>query len=770
MKDIYDTLELNTIKENIAVYCHSELAKRKLANLQPYTDLEDLQCDQEYIRQALKLIYAFGRLPLGPFDDIQPLLDKTNKDGVLFPEEFLKIIQLLSNINEINHYIEINDVTPSTLLELINQLYLPQDLYHDIHHCIDPTGYIHDHASHELQRIRRQIIAVEAHIRKKIEHLKTEHKDHLSHDVISSRNEHLVLPVKAGYKNQVHGIVHGHSSTGRTMFIEPEEIVVLNNQLANARQDEQIEIHRILLELSKKVKSYYDVLKQDLDILVDIDYIFGVSQYAKKLDMTLPEVCQDYSQLVFKQARHPLIDQKQVVANDIVLDTSCDTLLISGSNTGGKTVVLKTAGLLSLMAICALPVPAREATIPLFDEIYVDLGDGQSIEQSLSTFSSHMKKMVTICHHVSSHSLVLLDEIGSGTDPKEGESLAQAILKYLHQQGCKTIASTHYSSLKQYAKESDYIKVASVEFNQDLMKPTYRLIEGSVGNSYAIEISSRLGLKPEIIEEAYTIKKNAATVSEKLLEQLQDELAAVQQQKDKLEALNQEANYKIEHYHRMIDQFNQQKEKMVIEAKEEANLIIEDAKKQVQEIIRQLQNQPAMKPHQAIEAKRQLDLSKYDMPKVENHDHHHYQVGDVVRVLSVNREGEVVDINKKGMLTISMGGLKLNAKPTEVQFVHEKVKTKKVASNIKSLRKTTKQSYELNIIGKRYEEAMILVDKFLDDALVQHYSMVRIVHGMGTGVLRKGVRKLLDKNKYVVSYRDGGPNEGGLGATLVYFE
>lgn len=767
MKNSYDVLEFHMIQENIKQYCFSEMAKMKIAELKPLTDIEDLRLFQDDISAATKMIYAYGKLPISPFADIQEILQKANKGGVLFPQDFLLILQILKNIHEIEIYLN-NEIDQSHLYDYMSALYLPKDLQNEIQKCIDPAGHIYDHASHELQRIRRQIVSIEASIRKKIESLKAVHKDYLSHDVISSRDDHLVLPVKVSYKNQIRGITHGQSASGRTMFIEPEEIVAYNGQLAMARQDEQAEIHRILLELTKKVKSYYRVLNEDLMIMIDIDMIFAIGSYSKKLDMVMPVIDNEYHGISLLKARHPLIDQKLVVANDIVLQKPQDILLISGSNTGGKTVALKTAGLLSLMAICGLPLPVKEARLPLFDEIYVDLGDEQSIEQSLSTFSSHMSRLVAITNQATKNSLVIIDEICSGTDPKEGESLAQAILLYLHQKECYTLASTHYSTLKQFAKETEYIKIASVEFDQEKMQPTYHLINGSVGNSYAIEISKHLGLKDEIIQEAYQVKENSLSVSEKLLEKLQDELALVLQEKEELERLQREAKEKEERYASLIKKYQSQKEKLIEEAKDEANQYLEKAKEQANVILKELQGN--IKPHVAIKAKKELDDAKYQKMQKERHEHHVFQIGDIVKVLSVNREGEVIDISKKGVLTISMGGLKLNAQPGDVQFMHEKIPVKKETSNIRSLRKATTQSFELNIIGLRYEEAMNQVDKFIDNALVNNYSMVRIIHGMGTGVLRKGVRQLLDKNKYVKSYRDGGANEGGLGATLVYFE
>ena len=457
------------------------------------------------------------------------------------------------------------------------------------------------------------------------------------------------------------------------MFIEPEIIVSMNNQLVHARDDELREINRILTELSRMVKDNYDLLHENQELMVEIDVIFAKAGYGVQIDGVVPDVCEDYSSFSLIKARHPLIDKDKVVANSIILNEPKRMLLISGSNTGGKTVVLKTAGLLSLMALCGMAVPCNQAVVPMFDQICVDLGDEQSIEQSLSTFSSHMKRLVEITNDVSEKSLVLLDEIGSGTDPKEGQSIAEAILRYLHKVNPLIVASTHYSGLKEFAKNEEYILVAAVEFDQERMIPTYRLIEGSVGNSYAIEISSRLGLKEEIVELAYQIKENSLTDSDKLLEKLQDELTQVQIERDNLELLTNEAKNKMNRYERLINNFEKQKDELIENAKQQANQLLEDSKQEIDLVVEELKKQAELKQHVVIEAKRNLDLLKHEEKKIINEEKHAYQIGDIVKVLSANRQGEILSINKKGILTISMSGLKLNAKPEEVIFVSKKI-------------------------------------------------------------------------------------------------
>lgn len=773
MKKIYETLEFNSIRHLISEYCYSELARAQVLSITPIKEYEILHQEQQYLSQAMQVLNHYGRLPMGQFSNIEKLLQKADKDGTLFGEDFITIAWQLQNVKEITNYFKENEVAKNDLTALIEELYFLENVDQQIRKCIDSSGQVVDGASSELRRIRRSLLAVEANIRTKISEIKTQNKDMLSQETVSSRNDHLVLPVKASHRSHVKGIVHALSASGQTMFVEPEAIVQMNNQLVTLQEEERREVQRILFSLSQLVKENMDILKNNQDLLVKIDAIFAKANYGNKIDGQLATIEPEGHRVVLMQARHPLIDPSRVVSNDIVIDQEKTMLLISGSNTGGKTVVLKTVGLLSIMALSGLAIPVDMGILPMFDEIYVDLGDEQSIEQSLSTFSSHMKRLVTITQEVTSKSLVLLDEIGSGTDPREGESIAEAILRYLHRKDALTVASTHYSGLKQFAKKEAYIIVSAVEFDQENMQPTYRLIEGSVGNSYAIEISSRLGLQKEIVEEAYRIKEANLTESDKLLEKLQDELTRVQKEKDDLEALTIETKHQLEKYTKKLETLERQKEALLQKAKEEANELLEEAKGQVDEIVNVLKQQQEIKPHEAIDAKYTLDTLKHQQ-KVETvvstSQDHVYQLGDKVKVLSVNRVGDVSSINKKGILTVDLGGIKMNVKPQTVEFISKKEKKKPVKSNIRSLKKATSQSYEINVIGKRYEEAMQLVDKFLDDALVHNYSMVRIVHGMGTGALRNGIRKMLDKNKNVVSYRDGGPNEGGFGATLVYFE
>lgn len=771
MNKVYKTLEFDQIKNLVQGYCVSEQGKQHIASLCPFDNKDELEEQFLFLKDAMNLIRLYGRFPLSSFYSITTSLEVTKKEGTLSGDKVNGIRYQLQNISELKSFVEDKENQSTVLVKYIQETYCPTTLYQMIIKCIDSNGVVQDNASSELRSIRRSIQAYEANIRTKITELQAKYRDYLSQETTSIRNDHYVLPVKAGNRNQVKGIVHALSASGQTMYIEPDAIVQINNQIFQLRNDEKKEVQRILFSISQEIKNNAPILEFNQEILIYLDSLLAKASYAAKLDCVIPTIGSTHV-LQLTQARHPLIDPKDMIANDIVLMDPKTMMLISGSNTGGKTVVLKTAGLLSLMALSGLAVPCNQASIPFFDQIFVDLGDEQSIEQSLSTFSSHMSRLVSICEEVTSHSLVLLDEIGSGTDPREGESIAQAILTHLHHKNALTIASTHYSGLKQFAKKEEYIQIAAVEFDQEQMCPTYRLLIGNVGNSYAIEISKRLGLQASIVENAYRIKEDNLSVSDKLLEKLQDELTTIQKQKDDLEAKIKEADFKLEKYNQLVNGIDSQREQILIQAKQEANNIYDEAKQYVDMVIEEMKTEQA-KMHVPIEAKHKLDTLKHVEKKkeaVSTTPNHHYVIGDIVLLISMNRQGEVVSINKKGILTIDIGGLKVNLKPSEVQFLKRKEKTKLAKSNARSLKKTTNQSYELNIIGQRYEEAMIHLDKFLDDAIVHNYSSVRIVHGIGSGVLRKGVRKMLDKNKNIVSYRDGGANEGGLGATLAYFE
>ncbi len=769
MKTIYETLEMNKIQEQLLHYCASTLGKDRIQSLQMFDDEEELQEALDKVEEAMQFVERLGRLPLGGLTDMTSSLKKANRDGTLTGEELLLVQAHLECVMHVQNYFQNSEITVRFLKDLYEGLVDQPHLRDEITRCIALDGTINDQASPQLLHIRRQIKNLQSQMRSRMEHLVKESRDYLSIDQMTTRNNRLVLPVQSSHKNQIQGLIHAQSATGQTVYIEPAEVVGMNNQISLYEAQEKEEIRRILYQLSQLVKNHYYHFHFNLELLSELDFIFAKAQFGVLYHCVRPVIQKDGNELSLLEARHPCIDQDKVVANDIILKNH-RVLLITGSNTGGKTVTLKTAGLLSFMAICGLPVPAREATIPLFDQIYVDLGDEQSIEQSLSTFSSHMMKMIDILHKATSSSLVILDEIGSGTDPQEGESLAQAILSRFIDIHSFVLTSTHYGRLKTFASEHSEILMAAVDFDLQAMKPTYHLQLESIGQSYAIEIAELLGLDHEIIQKAREIKNEAMSEHEKLMEVLQSKEALLKQKDQDLQKSMQEAMQLKKQYEHALHQWEHQKDQMLQKAKDEANDIVEKAKTDVQDILDTMK-QSTMKQHEIIQTKHDLDQLKYVQQDVVYKQQHALHVGDHVRVLKMNREGDIVEILKNHMIMVSLSGLNVKLHEDEVLYLHPQTKVKKVEkAKVKKSTVSKTGTYELNIIGKRYEEAMSLVDKFLDDALVLGYPHVRIIHGMGTGTLRKGVRRLLDKNKHVVSYRDGGPNEGGLGATLVYFE
>ncbi len=770
MKSINEILEMNFIQEQVKSYCASTLGKKRVEAFYIFDDLEDLQEEFNKVDEAMKLISFQGRIPLGGLSDISILLEKVNRDGTLLGEELLKIVSHLECIISVKNYIEFSELQLNYLLQLSQGLINNDYILNEIKRCILPDGNVSDTASETLHSLRKKIQNIQMNIRSKMETLVKESKDFLSIDTMTSKNDRLVLPVKTGYKNQFGGLIHATSATGQTTYVEPEAVMLMNNQLSELRIDEQEEINRILYSLSQRVKENYCHFHFNLEILEELDFIFAKAYYGYTHQCCIPVVEENGNQIIMKEARHPLIDEKKVVANNIILKDN-RMLLISGSNTGGKTVTLKTVGLLSYMALCGMPVPCLEMIIPLFDNIYVDLGDEQSIEQSLSTFSSHMKKVIDILSQTTSKSLVILDEIGSGTDPQEGESLAEAILCQLLKIGSFVFASTHYGKLKTFAKEDSRILLASVSFDLEAMKPTYQLKLDSVGQSYAIEIAALLGLDLDIVKHAQKLKNESMSEHEKLMEELEKKADQLSLKEEELKFLI-EQNQKMEkQYQQKLQQMTHQKEQIIQKAKDKANDLIQEAKENI-DLVVETMKESSLKQHEIIQAKHDLEQLRFVEQQVQKRQDHDLKVGDHVRVLKMNREGDIIEKLKNHMIMVSISGLNVKLHEDEVLYLHPQTKVKSIPKKA-TIRKSTLQktgTYEINIIGKRYEEAMMLIDKFLDDAIVLGYPHVRIVHGMGTGALRKGVRKMLDRNKQVVSYRDGGPNEGGLGATLVYFE
>lgn len=765
MKNNYEKLDFPVIRNMIRQNCITDLAKKSAEEID-ILDQDDAEKALAQIDEAMTIHRFLGRIPLSPMADMTVSLKKAEMDGTLTCEELWNINSVLKNVKALHQYFKSYEGDITALRDLAEGLTGDDGLSTDIERCIEPDMHVSDHASEALYRIRKAMHATETRIRKTMEGYVKSNKDIMAIDNLTTRNDHLVLPVKAGHKNEIKGIVHATSATGQTYFIEPENVVAMNNEYNTLRSDEQEEIHKILHRLTRRVKGCYYHLKFDQEIMTELDFIFAKARFGAEYDACIPQMGADHLSLI--QARHPLIDQKKVVANDIILETPM--LMITGSNTGGKTVALKTAGLLSLMGMCGLPVPASRAAIPMYDEIYVDVGDEQSIEASLSTYSSHMKNIIGITKAATARSLVLIDEIGSGTDPQEGAALAKAIISYLLSKGCSLLVSTHYGELKTFGKSRDDITLASVGFDMESMKPTYHLQLNSVGMSYAFEIAESLGLDDAIIKQGQQFKEESVTDADRLMEKLSKQEKEIEQKEEEVNELLAHNKEIKEKYERQLNGAQKEKEHILDAAHEQANKILEESKGMIDEVVADLRSQGTLKDHQVIAAKHDLDALKYEKkePK-KKRSAHRFVVGDHVRIDRMNREGDIIEVGKNHEVTVSLSGLPVHIKDEEITFLHPQTKTKKKPVRTHGATKKT-GSYECNVIGMRYVEAMETVDKFLDDALMLGYPSIRIIHGMGTGVLRKGIRKMLDHKDFVKAYRDGGPNEGGLGATIVEFK
>lgn len=759
-------LEFSKILDQVAMYAHSSLATKRVLDLTAYKDLDELHDEIKRTNEAMDIARLLGRLPINAMDDISGAIKLAKTDAILSPEELYAIYHVLDNVSHLKSYFASYEGEIIALRDYVTTLEGDEHLKSEIERCILPDFSIADDASAALLKIRKSMRSLTSSIRKTMEsYLKTS-GDALSLDNLTSRNDRLVLAVKSDHRSEIKGLVHATSASGQTFYIEPERVVTMNNELNDLRADEQEEIRRILKTLSRYVKRIAISLSYDLELVTVLDFIFAKAEYGNFIDGMMPDVVQN-GNLSLHQARHPLIDPEKVVANDIILKQK--VLMITGSNTGGKTVTLKTAGLLSLMAEAGLPVSATKATIPFFDEIYVDMGDDQSIAESLSTYSSHVKKQIQYLHLASKHSLVLIDEIGSGTDPQEGSALAKAMIDAFIQKGCTLIITTHYGSLKNYGQAHDDIALSSVGFNIETMKPTYKLKLDTIGSSYAFEIAENLGMDEAIIKKALAYQQEDENETERLAKKLAIKEAELSEKEEYLTKTLAQAQADKQSYEKKLAGIERQREATLEQAKKASNALLDDAKKMIDEIVKEVREKDNIKDHEVLNAKHMLDDLKHEKKQKVKVQNHTFVVGDHVKIDSMNREGDISEVLKNHQVTVLVSGLAIKLKDTDITFLHPKTKVQKVKSGGRPKMKKTGH-YEVNIIGMRYQEAMDTVDKFIDDAIVLGYPSVRIVHGMGTGVLRNGVRKMLKTNKNVKTFRDGGPNEGGLGATVVDLE
>ena len=782
------TLEYDKIIDRLVSFAASDKAKERLKKLVPMTDIHDINAALSETSDALSRVYAKGAVSFGGVHDVSASVKRLEIGSSLNTVELLHISFLLTAAARVKNYYE--DTTDS-LTGYFHALEPLTPLNTEIKRCILSEDEISDDASANLRSIRRQKVLAAERIHTELNKMlnSSSVRNCLQDFVITSRSGRYCLPVKAEYKSQVPGMVHDQSATGSTLFIEPAAVVKLNNDIRELELKEQAEIEAILAELSAKASEFTDELLTDFQVLTTLDFIFAKAQISKQYKCSCP-VMNTNNYINIKKGRHPLIDPHKVVPIDIYLGKNFNLLIITGPNTGGKTVSLKTVGLLTLMAQSGLHIPALDhSELAVFDNVFADIGDEQSIEQSLSTFSSHMTNTVNILKEADAHSLILFDEIGAGTDPTEGAALAISILNDLHKRGITTMATTHYSEIKVYALTTDGVENACCEFDVESLRPTYRLLIGIPGKSNAFAISKKLSLPDYIIKDA-SARMDADDVQfEDLLSDLEHSRITIEKERAEINAYKQEIQQLKDELKTKSDRLDERRDKILRKANEEAAAILKDAKEYADQTIKTM-NKHGMtvkeleKQRSAIRDKmnkRQEKLSvQAAKPKAHKaHDISEFKVGTHVRVLSMNLIGTVTaPPSPKGEITVQMGSLSTKTKINNLEILvgykdpEEAKKAPKGAGGSGKIKmsKAASISHEINLLGLTVDEAVAKLDKYLDDAYISRIPQVRIVHGKGTGALRNGVTAYLRGVPYIKSFRLGEIGEGDTGVTIVDFK
>ncbi|WP_240371001.1 endonuclease MutS2 [Anoxybacteroides rupiense] len=773
-------LEFDKVKAQLLEHVSSSLGREKVERLVPSSDFAQVVQWQEETDEAVLALRLRGHAPLGGIFDIRSSLKRARIGGTLSAHELLDIASTIYASRQMKQFIDaLNDEKEGILhlLQYAQQMVALPEVEQAIKRCIDDHGEVLDHASDRLRSIRQQLRTTEARVRERLESMirSSSAQKMLSDAIITIRNDRYVIPVKQEYRHAYGGIVHDQSSSGATLFIEPQVVVDLNNQLQEARVKEKQEIERILIELTTKVAEHADVLLANVDCLAELDFIFAKAKYAKKISAAKPKMNHEgYIRLL--KARHPLIDPNIVVPNDIELGKEYTTIVITGPNTGGKTVTLKTIGLLTLMAQAGLFVPALDGSeLAVFRSVYADIGDEQSIEQSLSTFSSHMVNIVEILREVDHESLVLFDELGAGTDPQEGAALAIAILDEVYERGARVVATTHYPELKAYGYNRSGVMNASVEFDIDTLSPTYKLLIGVPGRSNAFEISKRLGLAEAIIDRAKSQISVESNKIENMIASLEQSKKQAEEELQKAEAVRKEAEQLRSEWEKKWEDLNEQRDEWMDEAKRKAAEIIRASQREADEVIRELRHMQKeklaqIKDHELIAAKKRLEEA---MPAMDGRKKiaikrttRQFQPGDEVKAIHLNQKGYLLEKVSDDEWQVQLGILKMKLKEKDLEYIGnaKQAETKPIAT-VKG--KEYHVGLELDLRGERYEDAIVRVEKYIDDALLAGYPRVSIIHGKGTGALRKGVQEFLKKHRSVKSIRFGEATEGGTGVTIV---
>ena len=764
MQDIYETFEFNRIKEFILEYSKTELGKKYISDLSFNTDKNEIVKSLDLLKEMMELIKRFGPLNIQSSVDALRLIELAKKTALLTPQDLNFIandidtsIKLATQIKKIEEQFPL-------ICELCSRFTDLTSLNKEIKKVITPSLTVSDNASSELKAIRQKIKQLEASLTSKVNNLSFNYSQYLNDNNITIRDGHFVLPVKTAYKNKVLGIIYDVSDSGNTTFIEPLEIVQINNDIVSKKLEETEEVRRILKSLTSLVLLQEKEIIINNEIIAELDFNHAKAFYALNNEMNIASISES-QEIHLYDARHPLIDKNKVVSNDYHLSEEKRIVIISGPNAGGKTVSLKTVGLLTLMNQAGLAIPAKEAQLGIFNHIYLDIGDNQSLSDNLSTFSAHMSNIASILDVVKSKDLVLLDELGTGTDPKEGEVLGLGIVKYLESKHPLCLISSHYSKIKEYAFNSPNVENSSMLFDEEKLLPTYKYKYLAPGKSYGVEVATRYGIKESIIIDARNeLNKQSDNDFENLLAKLQKQIDENERLKDELEKNRQELIKEQKALEIAQKGLKNQKEHLLEEVKKEKEQILEDTKAEIDEIIKKLSSGD-LKLHEVIELKKQVEELEDEEPVIIYDEE--IKVNDYVSVPHLNLEGRVVRLksNKAGLVTNDGMSVEI-----EVNKLHKipapsvsKVTSK--SSNYES-KINTNIGLELNIIGMHRDEALEALKKYIDACYMKNLKQVRIIHGFGSGVLRKMTHEYLSTLKGV-KYRLGDINEGGGGATVV---
>lgn len=781
----FNTLEYNKIIELLSEQASCDMAKKILRSIKPMTCAAEI-CDAiSETTEAQTVIIKKGMVPLGQIYDISGSLSFARKGGSLNMKQLLQVLYNLKVASNVITFLK-SDLPELPIIDSIREVLVTfPRLAENIDRCILSEDEMADNASSELKNIRRSITRQNDAIKNRINNIlnSADNRTYLRDSIVTIRDGRYVIPVKAEHRGRFQGIIHDQSSTGATLFIEPQVIVNMNNELRELELAEKVEVERILLELSSAVAEHFHDIMNNQKLLIDLDVIFAKGKLSMLMGGEAPEIAED-GLLNLKSARHPLIDKKKVIPIDVKLGDDYKTLVVTGPNTGGKTVTLKTVGLLVLMAQSGLHIPAAMTSrIPVFERIFADIGDEQSIEQSLSTFSSHMKNIVYILGEVNNSSLVLLDELGAGTDPTEGAALAISILENLKNWGACTIATTHYNELKKYALSTDGVENGSMEFNINTLSPTYRLMTGIPGKSNAFEISRKLGLSEELINRASELLERKDIEFEDVIQSIEKDKKRAEEERDEATMLNISMKKQKEELEKQAARIKEQERDIIQKAKEEARSILKEAKDTAGDVSKELRR--LSKIDSLGERNRRFDETKKRLKEAEDKfaermvrrvnqspvNVDKLKVGDKVRVLTLDQAGEILSLpDSKGDLVVKIGIMKVNINVDDLMFLENDIKKEdKAKGRYGSLYKSKAQSISVsvNVQGENLDDAVMDVDKYLDDAFMAGLKEVTVIHGRGEGILKEGLRKLFRRHKHVASYRKGGYNEGGDGVTIV---